>query len=56
MKTTVAKEVPNKIGTKTSPKPTGKPRSIRYAGLGQSKAASDWAEKNYSGVFRRLAQ
>jgi hypothetical protein len=56
MKATATKETPDKTGSKASPKSPGKLRSIRYAGLEQSKAAGDWAEKKYSGVFRRLAQ
>jgi len=55
MKSTVGKGTPGKAGSKRSPKPSRKPRRIRYASLEQSKAAGDWAVKKYDGVLRRLA-
>jgi len=55
MKGSISKGTPRKAASKRSPKPSRKPRRIRYASLEQSKAAGDWAVKKYDGVFRRLA-
>ena len=56
MKTVERKETPGKTFSKPSPKLARKARKISYASSEQSKAAGDWAVKNYGGTFRRLAE